>query len=143
MTFVDGASTSSRREVPVCCSRSADDHPELLRVRRAGCAFGERGGHAGRYADSSFAVLGFEDVGEVPRRGDPGCDDRLGSRKLVGTPREVLADYVAVAWARHVASATDAVYWRLAAGRDVREVVIGDQFLAVTFGSLFELRAGL
>ena len=65
-----------------------------------------------------------------------------GVDELVGAPGEVLADHVAVARARDVAGRADAVDGRLAAGRDVREVVIGDQFLAVAFGGLFELWRG-
>src|SRR5205823_12291060 len=51
--------------------RSAADGAEVLRVRRAGLAAAERGGHAGRDADAGVAVARVEDVGAVPRRGHP------------------------------------------------------------------------
>ena len=63
-----------------------------------------------------------------------------GGGQLVGAPREVLADHVAVAGAGDVAGVADAVNGRLAAGGDVREVVVGDQFFAVAFGGLLAAR---
>ena len=47
--------------------RSVDDDAELLRVgRRRGSACTSDAGTAGVIADAGFAVLRFEDVGEVP-----------------------------------------------------------------------------
>ena len=61
------------------CS-SVDDDPELLGVARSGTApAAERLGTDGDDPDPRFGVLRFEDVGEVPGRGDPGRDDRLGA----------------------------------------------------------------
>src|SRR5271166_2116235 len=104
-------------EPPDRRAASLDDDAELLRVGRAGRAGAERRGHRGGDADPGVAVLRFEDVREMSWRGEPGRDDRLWRGQLVGAPREVLADHVAVVGVGDVAGLADAVDGRLAAGR--------------------------
>src|ERR1035438_7679245 len=94
---------------------SLDNHAELLRIGRAGLALGERGGDRGGDADPGFAVLTFEDVRQMLRRGYPGRDHRLRRRQDEGAPGEILADHVADGGSGDIPGRADPVDGSLAA----------------------------
>src|SRR4029077_19565274 len=84
----------------------------------------------------------FENVRQVPGRGDPRVHDRLRRGQAERAPGEVLADHIAHFAAWHVAGRTDAADRREAVGGDVVEVVERDHFLPVAFGGHFEIGVG-
>src|SRR5439155_14256345 len=128
-----GSSSSCGRAAPAPARLSVDDYAELLRIRGARLAAGERRGHLRHDADAGVAVFGFEDVRQMPGGGDPGGDDRFGRGQVQRAPREVLADDVAGFRIGDVAVFTGAPHRRQPAGRDVFEVVQSDHFLRVRF----------
>ena len=80
----------------------------------------------------------------MPGRGDPGGDDRRGGGQAGRCPRRGSRR------SHSRRSGRGCSRWRgcgrpgsRRCGRDVGEVVLGDQFLAVAFGGLFEIRAAV
>src|SRR5579863_3260712 len=108
-----------------------DDGAEVLGVQRAGLPFGERGGGPRLDADSSFAEGAVEDVGAVSGGGHPGAHDRLRRGQPQRAPGDVLADHIPCLGVGEVAVRAHPVQRRLAAGRDVGEVVFVGHVAAV------------
>src|SRR6266516_4376700 len=135
----------SRRSATPSASarRSAADGAEVLRVRRAGLAAAERGGHARRDADAGVAVARVEDVGAVPRRGHPAR--HYGRRRglLQRAEGNVLADFPAAVDLREVTTGAQAVQRRAAAGAYVFEVVAEHHVGAVRLRGFVQVPVGL
>src|ERR1700689_2674978 len=146
ITFASPCNWSGRRSyIGRARASAADDHAEVLRVDGAGLSMCERGGGGRGHADAGFPVVGVEDVGAVARRGHPCGHDRARRGQPAGSPGDVLADFIADARARDVASRAYARQWRPSTGPaapEVFEIVVDGHAVGVPLGGLSKSPVG-
>jgi len=96
----------------------------------------------GADANGGVAEAGVEDVGAVPPRGHPGCDDRTRSALPERAPANVLADFVTDPRAGDVASGAYAAERGFPLRPIVFEVVMKGHALAVGLSGPLQSRIG-